>query len=106
MVIAATKVIVYAAPPSYWPKFVHPLMRLLMTSKEVERVVIVDLIIITKSAPVSCCFLIKRRRVSLTMSRLVLAPVLALLYSLFGTIVRFNTSEEGQNKATSQCAYD
>jgi AP-3 complex subunit beta len=56
VVIAATKVIFYAAPPSYWPKFVHPLMRLLMTSKEVERVVIVDLIIITKSVPVSCSF--------------------------------------------------
>ena len=53
VVIAATKVIFYAAPPSYWPKFVHPLMRLLMTSKEVERVVIVDLIIITRSVPVS-----------------------------------------------------
>jgi AP-3 complex subunit beta len=58
VVIAATKVIFYAAPPSYWPKFVHPLMRLLMTSKEVERVVIMDLIIITKSVPVSCSFFI------------------------------------------------
>jgi AP-3 complex subunit beta len=56
VVIAATKVIFYAAPPSYWPTFVLPLMRLLMTSKEVERVVIVDLIIITKSVPVSCSF--------------------------------------------------
>jgi AP-3 complex subunit beta len=56
VVVAATKVIFYAAPPSYWPKFVHPLMRLLMTAKEVERVVIVDLIIITKSVPVSCSF--------------------------------------------------
>lgn len=56
MVIAATRVIFYAAPPSYWPKFVHPLMRLLMTSKEVERVVIVDLIIITKSVPVSSIY--------------------------------------------------
>jgi len=54
VIIAATKVIFYAAPPSYWPRFVHPLMRLLMASKEVERVVIVDLIIITKSVPVSC----------------------------------------------------
>ncbi|KAF8802473.1 hypothetical protein BYT27DRAFT_7112247 [Phlegmacium glaucopus] len=51
VIMAATKVIFYAAPPSYWPKFVHPLMRLLMTSKEVERVVIMDLIIITKSVP-------------------------------------------------------
>lgn len=50
--MAATKVIFYAAPPSYWPKFVQPLMRLLMTSKEVERVVIADIIIISKSAPV------------------------------------------------------
>ena len=37
---------------------------------------------------------------------LVLAPVLALLYSLFDTVGRFATSEEGQDKATSQCAYD
>lgn len=51
--MAATKAIFYAAPPSYWPKFVHPLMRLLMTSREVERVVIADIIIISKSARVS-----------------------------------------------------
>ncbi|KAF8150686.1 adaptin N terminal region-domain-containing protein [Crassisporium funariophilum] len=51
VVMAATKVLFYAAPLSYWPKFVHPLLRLLMTSKEVERVVLVDLIIITNVVP-------------------------------------------------------
>ncbi|KIM40525.1 hypothetical protein M413DRAFT_72858 [Hebeloma cylindrosporum] len=51
VILGATKVIFYAAPPSYWPKFVHPLMRLLTTSREVERVVLVDLLIITKRAP-------------------------------------------------------
>ncbi|CAA7267058.1 unnamed protein product [Cyclocybe aegerita] len=50
-VLAATKVIFYGAPPSYWHLFVHPLMRLLSTSKEVERIVLVDLLIITKQAP-------------------------------------------------------
>ena len=101
MVIAATKVIFYAAPSSYWPKFVHPLMRLLMTSKEVERVVIMDLIIITKSVPVSWSFI----KVGFADNVGWLAPILALLYSLFGTIGRFATSEEGQDQATSQCAY-
>ena len=91
MVIAATKVIFYAAPPSYWPKFVHPLMRLLMTSKEVERVVIVDLIIITKSVPVSCDLV----EMGLIDNVDWLALVLPLLYSLFGTVRRFTTSEEG-----------
>ncbi|KAJ3510883.1 hypothetical protein NLJ89_g4416 [Agrocybe chaxingu] len=51
VVLAATKVIFYGAPPSYWHLFVHPLMRLLSISKEVERVVLVDLLIIAKQAP-------------------------------------------------------
>jgi len=52
-----------------------------MTSKEVERVVIMDLIIITKSVPVSCSLI----DVSFTDSVGWLAPVLTLLCSLFGT---------------------
>ncbi|KJA26226.1 hypothetical protein HYPSUDRAFT_198985 [Hypholoma sublateritium FD-334 SS-4] len=51
VVLAATKVFFYGAPPSYWPKFVGPVMRLNTNSKEVERVVLVDLLIITRDAP-------------------------------------------------------
>ncbi|KAF9472124.1 hypothetical protein BDN70DRAFT_887352 [Pholiota conissans] len=51
VVLAATRVFFYGAPPSYWPKFTGPLLRLLTISKEVERVVLADLLIITKDAP-------------------------------------------------------
>lgn len=51
VVLAATKVFFYGGPPSYWPKFVGPVMRLVANSKEVERVVLVDLLIITRDAP-------------------------------------------------------
>ena len=43
----------YGAPTSQLPKIVQPLLRLLNTSPEVERVVVVYLLVITKSAPVS-----------------------------------------------------
>ena len=43
----------YGAPTSQLPKIVHPLLRLLNTSPEVEHVVVVYLLVITKSAPVS-----------------------------------------------------
>jgi len=55
--MAAAKVYFYTAPPSYWTTFVHPLLRLLTVSKEVERVVLVDLLIITRKVPVSCIFI-------------------------------------------------
>ncbi|KDR78991.1 hypothetical protein GALMADRAFT_224240 [Galerina marginata CBS 339.88] len=51
VVMAATRVFFYGAPPSYWPKFVHPVLRLLSSSREVERVVLVDLLIIGRSTP-------------------------------------------------------
>lgn len=51
--MAATRVLFYAGPTRYWLKFVHPLLRLLNSSKEVERVVLVDLVVICKTAPVS-----------------------------------------------------
>ncbi|KAF8954115.1 adaptin N terminal region-domain-containing protein [Flammula alnicola] len=51
VVMAATKVFFYAAPPSYWPTFIAPVLRLLTASREVERVVLVDLLLITKSVP-------------------------------------------------------
>lgn len=40
VVIAATRVIFYAGPPSYHPKVVQPLLRLLHISPEVERIVL------------------------------------------------------------------
>ncbi|KIK10203.1 hypothetical protein K443DRAFT_126976 [Laccaria amethystina LaAM-08-1] len=51
VVLAATRVFYYGAPTSQLPKIVHPLLRLLNTSPEVERVVVVYLLVITKSAP-------------------------------------------------------
>ena len=52
VVVAATRVMFYAGPPSYWTFFVHPLLRLLSSSQEVERVVLADLLIITHKHPV------------------------------------------------------
>ncbi|TFK40175.1 adaptin N terminal region-domain-containing protein [Crucibulum laeve] len=51
VVLAAARVIYYAAPPSYLSKIVNPLLRLLTTSKEVERVVLVYLLAISKTTP-------------------------------------------------------
>ncbi|KAH9481592.1 AP-3 complex subunit beta-2 [Psilocybe cubensis] len=51
VVMAAARVLFHAGPYRYWLKFVQPLLRLLDTSKEVERVVLVDLIAICKTAP-------------------------------------------------------
>lgn len=51
VVLAATKVFFYGAPTLYWYKFVGPVVRLLANSKEVERVVLIDLLIIAKDAP-------------------------------------------------------
>lgn len=53
VVMAATKVFFYAGPQSEWVKFVHPLLRLLVTSREVERCVLVDLLVISRRDPVS-----------------------------------------------------
>ncbi|KAF8905058.1 adaptin N terminal region-domain-containing protein [Gymnopilus junonius] len=50
VVVAATRVYFYAAPTSYWPKFVQHILRLLVASPEVERVVLVDLLILSRSA--------------------------------------------------------
>lgn len=52
VVMAAARVFYYAAPPSYLGKIVQPLLRLLNTSKEVERVVLVYLFVISRFAPV------------------------------------------------------
>lgn len=49
--LAATKVFFYGAPPSHWSKFAGPIMQLITNSKEVERVVLMDLLIITRDAP-------------------------------------------------------
>ncbi|THU96338.1 hypothetical protein K435DRAFT_858648 [Dendrothele bispora CBS 962.96] len=49
VVLAATRVFWYAGLPSMYPKFVGPLLRLLHTSKETERVVLSYLLLITRS---------------------------------------------------------
>lgn len=51
--MAAARVLFYTGPARYWLKFVQPLLRLLNASKEVERVVLVDLVTICRTAPVS-----------------------------------------------------
>ncbi|TEB25157.1 ARM repeat-containing protein [Coprinellus micaceus] len=47
VVLAATKVFYYLAPRSDWKKVITPLLRLLAVSKEVERVVIRYLVVLT-----------------------------------------------------------
>ena len=50
--VAATNVLYYLGPPSYWALFVPHLLRLLTISCEVERVVLADFLIISKKNPV------------------------------------------------------
>ncbi|KAF8871773.1 armadillo-type protein [Infundibulicybe gibba] len=51
VVMAAVRVFYYAGIPSYLPKIVHPLLRLLSISKEVERVVLTYILVISRTAP-------------------------------------------------------
>ncbi|PPQ75253.1 hypothetical protein CVT24_007431 [Panaeolus cyanescens] len=51
VVLAAAKVFFYVAPPSYWTKFVNPVLRLLLSSKEQERVALTDIYLIAKYTP-------------------------------------------------------
>ncbi|KAJ7903631.1 adaptin N terminal region-domain-containing protein [Mycena olivaceomarginata] len=51
VVLAVTRVYYYAGPPSYHPRIVQPLLRLLHTSKEVERVVVAYVFAVSRSAP-------------------------------------------------------
>ncbi|KAF8240686.1 hypothetical protein L208DRAFT_1231334 [Tricholoma matsutake] len=51
VVLAVTRVFYYAGTPSYLPKIVHPLLRLLSVSKEVERIVLVYILLISRSSP-------------------------------------------------------
>ncbi|KAK7043657.1 AP-3 complex subunit beta [Paramarasmius palmivorus] len=50
VVLAATRVYWYAGLPSHHPRFVQPLLRLLQTSKEVERVVLAYMLVIARTA--------------------------------------------------------
>ena len=54
--MAATRVLYYAGPPSYWSKTVRPLLRLVNQSREVERVVLVYLLIMSRTKPVCLPF--------------------------------------------------
>ncbi|KAG6900585.1 hypothetical protein C0993_008303 [Termitomyces sp. T159_Od127] len=51
VVLAVTRIFFYASPPSYLSKIVNPLLRLLSSSTEVERVVLVYINAIARSAP-------------------------------------------------------
>lgn len=51
VVMAATRVLYHAGPPSYWSKTVRPLLRLVNQSREVERVVLVYLLIMSRTKP-------------------------------------------------------
>ncbi|KAJ7773104.1 adaptin N terminal region-domain-containing protein [Mycena metata] len=51
VVLAVTRVFYYAGPSSYHPRMVQPLLRLLHTSKEVERVVVAYVLAVSRSAP-------------------------------------------------------
>ncbi|KAF7330482.1 AP complex subunit beta [Mycena venus] len=50
VVLAVTRVFYYAGPPSYHSRIVQPLLRLLHTSKEVERVVVGYVLAVSRSA--------------------------------------------------------
>jgi AP-3 complex subunit beta len=52
VVLAVSRVFHYAGAPSASSKIVHPILRLLNISKEVERVVLADVVILAKKLPV------------------------------------------------------
>ncbi|EEB96293.1 hypothetical protein MPER_04594, partial [Moniliophthora perniciosa FA553] len=49
VVLATTRVFWYAGLSPHYPKFVQPLLRLLQTSKEVERVVLAYMLVIARA---------------------------------------------------------
>ncbi|KAJ7178612.1 adaptin N terminal region-domain-containing protein [Mycena crocata] len=51
VVLAVTRVFYYAGPPSYHSRMVQPLLRLLHTSKEVERVVVAYILAVSRTTP-------------------------------------------------------
>ncbi|KAJ6494718.1 adaptin N terminal region-domain-containing protein [Mycena vitilis] len=51
VVLAVTRVFYYAGPPSYHSRMVQPLLRLLHTSREVERVVVAYVLAVSRTAP-------------------------------------------------------
>ncbi|KAJ7494593.1 adaptin N terminal region-domain-containing protein, partial [Mycena galericulata] len=55
VVLAVTRVFYYAGPPSYHSRIVQPMLRLLHTSKEVERVVVAYCLAVARHAPVRTC---------------------------------------------------
>jgi len=99
--MAAAKVYFYTAPPSYWPTFVQPLLRLLTVSKEVERVVLVDLLIITRKVPVSCIFIFTSTPFT---HHSFTAPLRTVLHAVPRAIRRSHASEKEQDTAPAECA--
>ncbi|KAJ7931408.1 adaptin N terminal region-domain-containing protein [Mycena leptocephala] len=51
VVLAVTRISYYAGPPSYHSRMVQPLLRLLHTSKEVERVVVAYVLAVSRATP-------------------------------------------------------
>lgn len=51
--MSVTRVFYYLGPQSVQEKFVNPLLRLLHVSKEIERVVLSYIVVITRESPVS-----------------------------------------------------
>lgn len=51
--LAVVRVFYYTGPPSFASKIVNPLLRIIHVSREVERVVLAYLLIITRAHPVS-----------------------------------------------------
>lgn len=81
--MAATRILYYAGPPSYLLKAVQPLLRLMNQSREVERVVLVYIFIISKTNPVKHSSL--QMRFELTDDRNPLFPI--TLDFLFDTMM-------------------
>lgn len=53
VVMSVTRVLYYLGPQSVQEKFVNPLLRLLHVSKEIKRVVLSYIVVITRQSPVS-----------------------------------------------------
>lgn len=99
VVIAVTRVFFYVGPPSQIYKVVHPLLRLLNHSKEVERVVLADILILIQTVPVGLIITVK----SSYKSKMPLFHSISSLHSIRGLLSALMTSGKLSGTRWSSC---
>lgn len=59
VVLGVARAFYYLGPPSDLPNIIPPLLRLLHVSREIERVVLTNLVLISSSLSVSCLYSVR-----------------------------------------------